>query len=75
MFNANEANSLMLKARGNKLDDWEKLQSEIRWRAYNGYDCFYLTNGNYLALFTMLEDSGYNVVYDEKRGLWYCSWR
>ena len=74
MFNAIEANSLMLKVRDNKLDTWEKLQNEIRWRAFHGYDFFYLTNENYLNLFTILEMNGYEVAYNKDAGLWYCSW-
>lgn len=74
MFNAVKANSLMNKARNNELNNWVKLQQEIRERAIRGYDFLYLTNSNYLNLITSLEVNGYDVAYDKDAGLWYCSW-
>lgn len=74
MFNAEKANSLMSKARNGKLNNWVKLQQEIRERAIRGYDFLYLTNTNYLNLITSLQVNGYDVEYDKEAGLWYCSW-
>lgn len=74
MFNAAKANSLMNKARNGKLNNWVKLQQEIRERAIRGYDFLYLTNSNYLNLTTSLQVNGYEVAYDKEAGLWYCSW-
>lgn len=74
MFNAVKANSLMNKARNNELNNWVKLQQEIRERAIRGFDFLYLTNSNYLNLITSLEVNGYDVAYDKDAGLWYCSW-
>ena len=74
MFNANKANTLMNKARNNQLNNWSKLQQEIRERAIRGYDFLYLTNANYLNFVTSLQVNGYEVAYDKVAGLWYCSW-
>ena len=74
MFSAAKANSLMNKARNGKLNNWVKLQQEIRERAIRGYDFLYLTNTNYLNLITSLQVNGYTVEYDKDAGLWYCSW-
>ena len=74
MFNAAKANSLMNKARNGKLNNWVKLQQEIRERAIRGFDFLYLTNTNYLNLTTSLQVNGYEVAYDKDAGLWYCSW-
>ena len=74
MFSAIKANSLMNKARNNKLTYWIKLQQEIRERAIRSYDFLYLTNNNYLNLIALLQVNGYEVAYDKEAGLWYCSW-
>lgn len=74
MFDAVKANSLMNKARNGKLNNWVKLQQEIRERAIRGYDFLYLTNTNYLNLITSLQVNGYDIEYDKNAGLWYCSW-
>ena len=74
MFSAAKANSLMNKARNGKLNNWVKLQQEIRERAICGYDFLYLTNPNYLNLITSLQVNGYDVEYDREVGMWYCSW-
>lgn len=75
MFSAAKANSLMNKVRNGKLNNWVKLQQEIRERATRGFDFLYLTNTNYLNLTTSLQVNGYKVAYDKDAGLWYCSWR
>lgn len=74
MFTAEKANLFMNKARNNQLNNWFKLQQEIRERAIRGYDYLYLTSVNYLNLTTSLEVNGYKVAYDKDAGLWYCSW-
>lgn len=74
MFSATKANSLMNKAKENRLTHWTRLQQEIRERAIRGYDFLYLINPNYLNLITSLQVNGYEVAYDKEAGLWYCSW-
>lgn len=74
MFRASKAHNLMTCARDNKLNSWQKLQQEIRERAFRGYDFLYLQNAEYLNLFTTLQVNGYKVDYDKEADLWYCSW-
>ena len=74
MFRASKAHNLMTRAREDKLNSWQKLQQEIRERAFRGYDFLYLRNTEYLNLFTTLQVNGYKVEYDQDDEMWYCSW-
>jgi len=74
MFTAEKASHWTKKAQNKRVNSWEQLQFEIRTRAMEGYDFYYLKDAKYLLLVNTLQVFGYTVEFDSTNNLWYVRW-
>ena len=74
MFDRLAMNKVMKKARNEELNNWEKLREEIRYRAYHGYDYYYLYNVHYYNLIHMLREFYFKVEFNKEEDTWCVRW-
>lgn len=74
MFTAEKAKHWTDKVTNGRVNSWEQLQFEIRTRAMQGFDYYYLENERYLLLVNTLQVFGYTVEFDSAKNLWCVLW-
>lgn len=74
MFNQIAMRAITCKARNEVLSRWEQLQEEIRYRAYHGYDFYFLYNSRDFEFIHALREFGFEVVFSEEEDTWCVKW-
>ena len=64
MFNAIAMKHITKQYRDGMIYGWTRLQKDIEFNAYNGYD-FYILNPRQWCYIDRLKEYGFNVVEDE----------